>query len=77
MVDQNDRVDTSGIISALINGNQLLSVIAQKLSSVFPIATTTTHTASAGVDTLPANPSGFLTITAPDGNTYKVPLYDP
>lgn len=69
-------VDTDSIARAIVNGNTLLAAIIQAIKSVFPQGQTITHTASAGGDTLPANPAGFLTVTLPDGTTGKFPYYD-
>jgi len=55
--------------------NQVLSAILTALQAAFPQASASiSHSATAGPDTLPAKPAGFLTITV--GSTaYKVPLY--
>ncbi len=57
--------------------NTAINALTQKIGAVFPIGSTITHTASAGADTLPANPAKFLTVTLPDGTTGKVPIYNP
>lgn len=55
--------------------NQVLSAILTALQASFPQATASiSHTATAGPDTLPAKPAGFLTVTV--GSTaFKIPLY--
>lgn len=64
------------ILSALKNGVQAINSLATIIQSTFPQSSSAiTHSATAGPDTLPAKPSGFLTITV-NGTTYKVPLYD-
>lgn len=56
--------------------NQVLSAILVALQAAFPQATASiSHTATAGPDTLPAKPAGFLTITV-GSTSYKVPLYE-
>ena len=53
-----------------------INMLNQTLGSIFPTATATiSHTATAGGDTLPPNPSGFITIMI-DGVAQKVPFYD-
>lgn len=55
--------------------NQVLSGILTTLQNAFPQANgAISHTATAGPDTLPAKPAGFLTITVGSAS-YKVPLY--
>jgi hypothetical protein len=64
------------LFSAVQQAVQAINTLNQTLAAAFPQAdAAVTHSATAGGDTLPANPSGFLTITL-DGVAYKVPLYD-
>lgn len=60
--------------------SQLITAVGNLTAAVeaaFPQASSAiTHTATAGGDTLPANPSGFLSITV-SGVAYKLPTYDP
>lgn len=68
--------DISDVLTAMQNAVTAINTLNQTLASVFPQASASvTHSATAGADTLPANPSGFLTITV-SGVTYKVPLYN-
>jgi hypothetical protein len=55
--------------------NQVLSQLVVALQNALPQSTSAiSATATAGVATLPANPTAFLTITV--GSTaYKLPLY--
>lgn len=55
--------------------NQVLSRLVTALEAAFPQATATVSlTATAGAATLPANPTGFLTITV-GSDAYKIALY--
>jgi hypothetical protein len=59
--------------------NAVLAInnLAKTLASVFPLSTSTTSpTASAGAQTLPANPAGFINVTL-NGTPVKVPYYPP
>lgn len=53
-----------------------LGLILQAIRSIFPQQTGTASTATAGAATLPANPTGFIVVTLPNGNLAKVPYYD-
>jgi len=64
------------LVTALKNAVTAISLINQTLRSVFPYATGTSSTATAGAASLPANPVGFITITLPDGTSAKVPYYN-
>lgn len=65
------------VLTALKNGVTALNSLAKIVQAAFPQAgSSITHSATAGADTLPGNPSGFLTITV-SGVTYKIPLYNP
>jgi hypothetical protein len=75
MTDQNNNF--VGIISVLQNGVQAINNNTKILSTIFPLATSSvSNTATAGTDTLPANPAGFLLVNV-NGTAYKVPLYLP
>lgn len=50
--------------------------LTTKLGQVFPQGSAVSHSATAGTDTLPAAPAGFLTINLPDGTVGKVPYYN-
>lgn len=54
-----------------------INALVQAIKAVFPQGTAITSTATGGAATLPANPQAFMTVTGQDGNTYKVPLYNP
>ena len=55
--------------------NQILSLLVTALQNAIPQASASiTHSATAGSDTLPAAPAGFLTITI-SGTAYKLALY--
>lgn len=57
--------------------NQNMSKLIQTIMAAFPQAgAAITHSATAGSDTLPATPAGFLTVTV-SGVAFKVPLYNP
>jgi hypothetical protein len=47
------------------------------LKQVLPVVQSTATTATAGSQTLPANPAGFLNITLPNGTPARVPYYLP
>lgn len=64
------------LFTSLQQAVQAINTLNQTLAATFPQADAAiTHTATAGGDTLPADPSGFLSITL-NGVAYKVPLYD-
>ena len=65
------------LIAAVKNGNLVLGQIYKAVTTVFPQGTTITTSATAGARTLPAAPANFMTVQGTDGNTYKVPLYNP
>lgn len=65
------------VLSALQNAVTAINRLNQTLEAAFPQANAAvTTSATAGAQTLPANPSGFLTVTV-SGSAYKVPLYNP
>lgn len=69
--------DNQGIWATLKDGVTGINNLATVIGRIFPQASSSvTHSATGGGDTLPANPSGFLTITV-NGTSYKVPLYGP
>lgn len=66
-----------GIAQSLQAVVTAINSFAQKVGTIFPLATSAiSHTATGGADTLPANPAGFLTVTV-NGTAYKVPIYNP
>lgn len=69
-------VGVKATIQAIINIPVALNAINTLLKTLFPVATSTiSHSATAGADTLPANPAGFLTVMV-NGTAVKVPFYD-
>lgn len=67
--------------TAIITSAQNITIAVNKLNEtltkVLPVVQSTTTTATAGSQTLPANPAGFLAITLPDGTAARVPYYLP
>ena len=57
----------SDLVTALKNAVTAVSLINQTLRSTFPYTTGTSTSATAGAQTLPANPAGFIVITLPNG----------
>lgn len=56
---------------------QTLNRLVTTIAAVFPQATGTSTTATAGTATLPPNPVGFVDVFVPSlGATVKVPYYD-
>lgn len=64
---QDVNVKATDIVTALQNGVQAINNLNQTIAAVFPQGTAVT--ASAG-----AASGNYLTIIAPDGNTYKIEL---
>ena len=65
------------LVSAVQNGVQAIQRLTVTMQSVLPVVQSTATTATAGAETLPAAPAGFLNITLPDGTSAKVPYYNP
>ena len=65
-----------GFISVLQNGVKALNNVAVTIGKVFPAASGTATSATAGSATLPANPAGFIVVTLPSGTSAKVPYYN-
>lgn len=64
------------LFTSLQQAVQAINTLNQTLAATFPQAdAAVTHSATAGSDTLPADPAAFLTITV-DGVAYKVALYN-
>lgn len=62
-------------VVAVNNLSQVTQAVVDAIVATFPgAATSITHTATAGADTLPAAPAGFLTVTI-GGTPYKIALY--
>jgi len=71
-----ENISLQGVETQLKLANQNMSLLIRAIMAAFPQASAAvTHTATAGGDTLPAAPSGFLSITL-NGVAFKVPLYD-
>jgi hypothetical protein len=67
----------NGVETKLQIGNQLLGQLIETVRGIFPVGGATSTTATAGAQTLPANPAGFLAVTLPDGTAVKIPYYNP
>lgn len=64
-------------IAALQNITRALNNLAQQTASIYAqISNTVATSATAGTQTLPANPTGFANVTI-GGTAYKIPLYKP
>lgn len=64
------------VVSNLKNGVTNLGQLIQVVRNVFPQQNGTSTTATAGAQTLPANPAGFIIVTLPNGSTVKIPYYN-
>jgi hypothetical protein len=65
------------LVTAIKNGVIALGSLNKTMSGVFPQATGTAATATAGAATLPANPVGFVQVFVPSLNaTVKIPYYN-
>ncbi len=71
-----DGGSITDLVTVQQSGVTYLGLLIQAIKTVFPQMTGTSTTATAGAQTLPANPSGFIIVTLPDGTTKKVPFYD-
>lgn len=67
----------NAIITAAQNIAIAINNLNKTTASALPVVQSTTTTATAGAETLPANPAGFLAITLPDGSAARVPYYLP
>lgn len=76
-MDFGKSVDTSDIATKLQISNQLLAQLIEVVRNVFPVGGATSTSATAGGQTLPANPAGFMAVTLPDGTAVKIPYYNP
>lgn len=63
-------------VSALKGITGVLSSIYKVVNQIFPQATGTATTATAGGATLPATPAGFIITQLPDGTSVKVAFYN-
>jgi hypothetical protein len=68
---------TNDVSTKLQIGNQLLAQLVETVRAIFPVGGATSATATAGAQTLPASPAGFLAVTLPDGTAVKIPYYNP
>lgn len=78
IVDALDAV--AGTNAALLQAAQqaviAINNLNQTMAAVFPQMSAVSDTATAGAQTLPANPAGFISIANPvTGETVKVPFY--
>lgn len=64
-------------VSTLKGINATLAAIYKVVNQIFPQATGTATTATAGAATLPATPAGFLVVQLQSGAEAKVPYYLP
>lgn len=65
----------SDLVARARDAVQALGNLSQTIARVFPAASGTSATATAGAAVLPANPVGFIVVTLPNGTTAKVPYY--
>lgn len=73
---QQGGINVGAVVQLLQQIAQAINTLNVTLAAIFPEATATiSHSATAGGDTLPANPSGFITVMI-DGVAYKVALYN-
>ena len=75
----NDAITTAtqNIVIAVNTLNTTAQTLNTTMQAVFPYITSTATSATAGAQTLPANPAGFIDITLPNGTAVKVPYYNP
>lgn len=64
------------LVTVLQQGVRNIGQLVQAMRTIFPQQTGTSPTASAGAETLPANPAGFIVVSLPDGTSAKVPYYN-
>lgn len=64
-------------VSTLKGINATLAAIYKVVNAIFPQATGTAATATAGGAALPATPAGFIIVQLQNGSTGKVPYYLP
>lgn len=74
----NDAITTAtqNIVIAVNTLNTTANLLNTTMQSVFPYISSTSTSATAGSQTLPANPAGFIDITLPNGTAVKVPYYN-
>lgn len=68
--------DASQGVKNLLSIAQAVNNMAAAMRSSFPQQGAVSTSATAGAQTLPANPAGFIAITLPDGMLAKVPYYN-
>ena len=75
----NDAITTAtqNIVVAVNTLNTTATALNTTMQAVFPYITATSTSATAGAQTLPANPAGFINITLPSGTAIKVTYYNP
>ncbi len=64
------------LVSNIKNGVIAIGNLTTAIKAVFPQLTTTATSATAGAQTLPSNPAGFLNVTLPNGTPCKIPYYN-
>lgn len=67
----------NAIITAAQNVAIAINNLNTTMGKTLPVVQSVSSTATAGAATLPANPTGFLVITLPNGSAAKVPYYSP
>ena len=67
--------DVQALVTTIQNGVQAINRLTTVVTSVFPQQNGLATSATAGAQTLPANPVGFIIVTLPNGTTGKIPYY--
>lgn len=70
-----DGLNTSEIVTELKAANKNMSKLIDVVMGLF-VGGQTTTSATAGAQTLPANPAGFLVHTLANGSQVRVPYYN-
>ena len=68
---------TAPLVTVNQQGVIALNAIVTAIKAVFPQSSTTATSATAGSETLPAQPAGFLIVSLPGGSEVKIPYYNP
>ena len=67
--------DVQALVTTIQNGVQAINRLTTVVTSVFPQQNGLATSATAGAQTLPANPVCFIIVTLPNGTTGKIPYY--
>ncbi len=70
-----NSLNTAEIVTELKAANKNMSALIQVIMGLF-VGGQTTTTATAGAQTLPANPAGFLVHTLESGTQVRIPYYN-